>query len=442
MSEPTTPDPAVSPPADGGFPLRGTWDGSDEERDGGFLAAVASKWWVVAAAVALALLAAILWCAAATPLYTSTVVFAVEHTRPPSAKDLPPDEFLAAQRELFLSEPVLAAAATPGTPPPVRQLRDQLAIHTDKGQGTMTVSLSAPRGEQAAMTLNALASAYLKAAGQQQQASADSLGDLSANRDRMEATRAAAEKALNDFRTSAKIAAGDADQAAASQLQQLKAALATAQADASKAKTEYDAAAPLLADPTKAEQLVASKRSSGIFDAIDQERAIIRKELDALEPTLAQQRQTLLPQHPALQQTQRKVDALTARLAEIDKQYPQAYRAYLEHQRDSAQHKADELKALVDEQENRSKTSTAQRDQLAQLEARLKEAEAALSEADKKLRGRISGSDASAAVMRLAQPPTVPTHPSSPDRARVMAMCGVGGMVAGLALALVLGKAR
>ena len=445
MSEPTTPDPAVSPPADGGFPLRDRWDHSNDGRAGGLVAAVAARWWVVAGAVALALLVALVWCLAATPLYTSTVVFAVERTRPQTANDLPPDELLAAQRAIFLSTPVLSAAAPAGMPSPAEVLRDQLVIETDKGQGTMTVRLQSFKPEQAAVTLKALADAYLHASGQQHNAVSDNLSDLSADRDRKEAARSAADKALRDFRASARVAsdAGDASPtAAAARSQQLAAALSAAQSDAAKAKAEYDRVVPMLSDPGKANELVLARRSSGIFEAIDQQRAQVRKDLDAMEPTLAQQKQTLGAQHPALLQTQRKIDALNQKLAEIDQQYPQAYRAYLEQQRDSTQRKADELKALVDQQDKSAKESGAASGQLAELDAEAKRAEEALTEADKKLRQRIAAGDGSGFVMKLAQPPTVPSHPTSPDRSKIVIGSAIVGLVIGVALAAALGRTR
>jgi uncharacterized protein involved in exopolysaccharide biosynthesis len=354
---------------------------------------------------------------------------------------------LASQRAIFLSSPVLAAAAPAGMPSPADVLRDQLEIETDKGQGTMTVRLRSPKPEQAALTLKSLADAYLRASAQQQNATSDNLSDLSADRDRKEAARSAAEKALRDFRASAQLASSDtateaSPTAALARSQQLGAALSAAQADAAKAKAEYDRVVPMLSDPAKANELVLAKRSSGIFDAIDQQRAQVHKDLDALEPTLAHQKQTLGAQHPALLQTQRKIDALNQKLAEIDRQYAQAYRAYLEQQRDSTQRKADELKALVDQQGTMAKESGDQAARLVELEAQAKNAETALTEADKKLRERIAAGDGSGIVMKLAQPPSVPSQPSSPDRARIVIVSAAVGLIVGAALAVVTGRAR
>src|SRR6266487_3960428 len=128
---------------------------------GGFFARVARRWWIVAIAVAAAVVVAFVYLAMATPMYSVTAVLASV-----AAKNTPPDEFLAAQRDVLMSKEVLAAAA--GSPADQQMLSEGLRIRMDKGQGTLAVALTSPRPQQAQLALSRLIDAYLKRADQNQ----------------------------------------------------------------------------------------------------------------------------------------------------------------------------------------------------------------------------------------------------------------------------------
>src|SRR2546426_1019938 len=75
-------------------------------------ARLARRWWVIVAAVVVTVAIAFVYLIVATPIYTATFVLAPDQRLGAGggAGNIPPDEFLAAQRELILSSPVLNAA--------------------------------------------------------------------------------------------------------------------------------------------------------------------------------------------------------------------------------------------------------------------------------------------------------------------------------------------
>ena len=386
---------------------------------------IVRRWWLIPAVAAAGIVAALIYLALAAPVYRATAVLAIERLRPASAGDIPPDEFLATQRDLFISR---------------APLRNALEINNDKGQGTMTVTFSSPDPRQAALSLTMLIDAYLKSSTQQH--SAGDLANLSRVRDDKSAARAAADKAVADFRLSAGLGEGDIALAAQKRSEQLLTALSDAEHYAASAKADADAVQAVLADPERMIQAIAAARSKGVFDDLDAHRQTIKAELDAVEPQLARQKQTLLAQHPTLQATQKKTDALRQRLDEIDRRYPDAYRVFVTERSAIAQKKVDELKKLLSEHTSQHDDQTAKTARLADLQAALRRADTELADADQRLRSAYAAGDPLGAVMKLVQAPTIPPHPSSPRPVPVIFTGCAIGLLLGAALAMLPAKAR
>src|SRR4051812_48694195 len=72
---------------------------------------LAQRWWMVAASLVITLILAVTYLLLSTPIYTAMTVLSPER-RVGAVNDVPPDEFLAAQRNLILSKPVLESAIT------------------------------------------------------------------------------------------------------------------------------------------------------------------------------------------------------------------------------------------------------------------------------------------------------------------------------------------
>ncbi len=309
--------------------------------------ALFSRWrqrlWLILGCLAVCMIAAGIYLATATPIYQVTSLVMVERTRPVAKTDLPPDEFLAAQKSLLLS--------LPGAK------EQSLDIVTDKGEGTITISTESEHPQTAAITLTNLTNAYLQAAGGQQSSVAQKLTDLAAERDKRAADRTAKATALDNFKKQNNITGTETDAVVAGRRDQLASALTAAQAEAAAAKANADAAANLPTDPAKLVAILNVARNAGVFTNLENERAQTQDQLTQLETQLAKQRETLGAQHPLILQTQKKMDALTAHLNDLKKQYPDVYRAYCTQQLTAATNKVNELKVLLDQQTQRTLAS-------------------------------------------------------------------------------------
>src|SRR4029079_7523201 len=138
------------------------------------------------------------------------------------------------------------------------------------------------------------------------------------------------------------------DKAAADRLDQLQKALTSAQLEAANAKAAAAAADSLAKNPAQLRDVVGANRPSGVFDLLDKQKNQLQAEIATLEPQLEKQKETLLPQHPALVQTQKKIDQSKQKLDALAAQYADAYRSYVQRQKLTAEKKVQELSLLVD----------------------------------------------------------------------------------------------
>src|SRR6185437_15270741 len=205
-----------------------------------------SRWWVIFICLAVCMIAAGIYLAVATPIYQVTSLVMVERNRPVSKTDLPPDEFLSAQKSLLLS--------LPGA-------KDQaLDVVTDKGEGTITITAESEHPRTSAIALANLTNAYLQASGGQQTSVAQKLTNLAAQRDKCAAELKAREAALEEFKKHSNLTGTAADSVLTARRDQLAQTLAAAQTEAAAAKAAADTAATLPTDPAKLAPILDSAR--------------------------------------------------------------------------------------------------------------------------------------------------------------------------------------
>jgi uncharacterized protein involved in exopolysaccharide biosynthesis len=380
-----------------------------------------ARWWLIPLTTVLTLALAAIYLALATPQYSVTAVMMAEQAN--VAASASPAEFLTAQRRALLSAPMGELAGFFPT------------VVVNPSDSTLTISIETDRPQQARAALSTMLDAYLKNSNQPASAAAK-LSELTVQRDKLAAERDAKSKALTELRQAANLSGTDTDAIVATRHAQLTEALNVARVQAEKANLDAEAAAKLPSDPIKLAELMNAARAKGIFRELDQQRQLLKQQIDKLESELETQKQTLLPQHPLLVQTQRKIDQVKTREAAIEAEYPQAYQAYCQKQLTAAQTKVNELQGLLDQHAQRTQHSTGSAEKIAQLGADVKKADEALAAADKAIREATLSTDNTMHI-RMIQPPTAPEHPSSPRKGAVLMVAAAVGLLAGLAVALI-----
>jgi uncharacterized protein involved in exopolysaccharide biosynthesis len=435
MSESIYSDPVA--PQRGGVRISATGDSAARpERP----SKIVSRWWLIVICVAIGIVVSFVYFALAPKVYTARSVLSAEIEGGAVAGNVAPDEFLFQQRDLIQSPPVRAAAATTLITSDAK-IRDALNVAVSKGEGVVTIAYSAGAADEAARGANTVAEAYLRSRAQQQTSATSGLSDLTKQRDQLAADRRSAENALRDLRQTSGAAGNEADRAAAARLEQLQQAITVAESEVASATAAANAGKQLLADPKNLRAVVEANRGKGIFDRLETERTATESELAQLEAQLEKQRKSMLPEHPVVIATQRKIEQARTTLADLDKKYAGVYADYQEQQRATAQKRVDELKQLIAAQSTRAKVVVDRAAKAAQAEAQLKKFDAATAEVDKKIRDVTLTSGAAAAPsVKVIVPAQPPARPTSPKRDRIIGSGAILGLVVGLALAAVLPK--
>jgi uncharacterized protein involved in exopolysaccharide biosynthesis len=396
---------------------------------------------VVVIVTVAALLIATVYVSLTPPVYRATAVLASGYGASATGT-VPPAEFLDAQRSVIESAEVLAAGvrAAPQVPDLVQGGRPgkALRIKTSTGDGTIELSVEGPDARQASDAANAIANAYVEARGGSHALAAKGLSGLTAARDARAAERDAAERALADFRTSAGAAAGEAaTQAADARIEQLAATLKAASAEVESARAAAGAARSIPPDDARLAELVEAHRATGIFAGLDQQRNAIADELRREEANFERQRQTMLPQHPTIVATQKRIEQLKADRDALAARYLKAYQDHVDSLHASAQKKAAEIQTLLAQQQAAVKDQGEQTRRLGELQAALRQADAALAEADARLRDAMLSADAVVAQVTIAQPAVAPRRPVRPDRVKALLVALGCGIFTGVVLVAV-----
>lgn len=389
------------------------------------------RWWVLVICIAIGIAAALIYIANTPAIYSLEAILLIQRTGPAATRSLPQAELLSSQRALLLSDAVIARADSAR----VSLLRRLLEVRIDKSDGTMTLDMQTDQPREYAAAINTLTDAYLKAVAEQHNGPARLLQKLTADRAAKAADRNAKEKTFEAFAATASTGA-DADRAFAARITQLKSAVAAAQADVARSDAAIASADASLRDPQRAAQLYAAARPSGAFTALDQQQSQIELDIAQLQPQLQKQKATLLPRHPLLQQTQTKMDQLHKKLDDLKPQYAIAYHAYLGAQKSLAEKKLAELKGLLDQQAAQTRTNSTDVARYAQLNADVKQADAALAKLDRQIHDAAASASSSISA-KLVQPAIAPSRPTWPDRATFLALGALAGLLLGILFAAV-----
>ena len=409
----------------------------------GLLPKIIGRWWLVAICIALGIVAGFVYFALTPKTYTARCVIAAEIERGTVAGDVVPDDFLFQQRDLIQSVPVRAAAATAMIQSDDR-VRDATNVSVSKGEGVITIAYSAAAADEAARGANAVAEAYLRTRARQQTSATSGLSDLTRQRDQLSADRATRESSLREFRQKAGAAGSEAERAAAARLEQLQQAVTAAERENATATAALDAGKQAVADPQKLAAVIEANRGKGVFDRLEAQRGPIETEIAQLTAQLEKQRKTMLPEHPVVIATQRKLEQAKTRLADLDKQYATVYTAHLEQQQTTAQKRVDEVKQLLAAQSGQAKDLVARGEKIAEIEAAMKKIDVAIAEIDKKIRDVTlsTGAAAAAPTVKIIAPAQAPSRAAHPDRDRTIAGGAIIGLVAGLCFAAIIPRRR
>ena len=417
-----------------------------------------SRWIVLLATVA-ALVAAFVYLAKTTPIYTSTSRIYVEQSGPKIITEMEEGfmtqskNYLYTQAELLKSAPIIAAILdVPG----VRQmktfasvdnhivyLKKTLDASVGKKDDIISVSFDSPYPAEAAQLVNEVVDSYITYHATRKRSTAGDVLEI-LQKGKIERDKELVQKltAMMDFKKENVALAFESRQGniVIERLARLSSVLTEAQLATIESKFTYESTKEMVSDPAKLKQFMEAQRAKGIYIATGSEKASLKSKLNQLELRLADRLRQVKFGHPAVTALEIEIVHIKAQIADLDAEFAkvqlaaqlteaeQQYLAAKEKEIQIARYYEDQRQEAIDLNEQIAQYTILQSDW--EQTKRLCDI---LGDRIKEINVTEDVGALNISILEVARPAD---KPSSPQKARIMAIALVLGLMLGGGLAL------
>jgi len=405
--------------------------------------------WIVLFATLAALGGAFVYLSKATPIYTSTSRIYVEQSGPRILEEAEgvmtqSKNYLYTQAELLKSTPILSTALEkPGVKQlkifheidnPIVYLKEEgLDILVGKKDDIISISSDSPEPVEAAQLVNAVVDSYKTYHETRKRDTAgevlEILQKVKVERDKELAQKL---KAMMDFKKN-NIALAFENRNTniiLDGLDRLSEAKTQAQLQTIEAKSVYETTELMVTDPTKLKQFVETERAKGTYISTANDRTRLKTELEQLQFQLADLGRQVTPDHPSMQALQEKVSQVENELVNIDREFAAAQLAIAEQQYLAAKEKEEQITSDFEEQRQQAIALNEQLAQYTILEKKLCDI------LDDRIKEINVTEDVGALNINILEVACPSDEPSSPQKARYIAIALFLGLMLGVGLAL------
>ncbi len=413
--------------------------------------------WILLLSIALALAAGFLYLSKSTPIYTSTSKVYVEQTGPKIITGTEEGvmtrstNYLYTQTELLKSTPILAAAIdTAGigqlktfanVDNPIAHLKKTIDVTVGKKDEIISVSFDSPYPAEAAQLVNALVDSYVTYHGTRKRStSAEVLKILQNEKDRRSQELSEKLRAMMDFKRENIGLAFESSQGNVilERLDRLSAVLTEAQLAAIESRSAYETTSKMVSDPTMLKQFVEAQRSKSGYVSQDGQEAELKSRLDQLRLRRADRLREVKPDHPAIKALDTEIAHIQERIAGLTVQFAQAQLQVAEQQYLAAKEKQDQITKYFEEQRQQVVELNEQLTQYTILQSEWEQTKKLCDILDDRIKELNVTEDVGALNISILEVARPATSPSKPQRARVMGIALVLGLMLGAGLALLL----
>jgi len=413
-----------------------------------------SRWIVLFATVA-ALGGAFAYLSKATPIYTSTSKIYVEQSGPRILEEAEgvmtqSKNYLYTQAGLLKSTPILSSALEkPGVKRlkifheidnPIVYLKEKgLDILVGKKDDIISVSSDSPVPVEAAQLVNAVVDSYKT---YHETRKRDTAGDVLKILQKVKVERdkelAQKLKAMMDFKKN-NIALAFENRNTniiLDGLDRLSDAKTQAQLQTIEAKSVYETTKLMVTDSTKLKQFVETERAKGSYISTTNDRTRLKTELEQLQFQLADLGRQVTPETPSMQALQEKVSQVENELVKIDREFADAQLAIAEQQYLAAKEKEEQITSNFEEQRQQAIALNEQLAQYTILESDWEQTKKLCDILDDRIKEINVTEDVGALNINILEVACPSDEPSSPQKARYIAIALFLGLMLGVGLAL------
>ena len=402
------------------------------------------------------LVAAFVYILKATPIYTSTSRLYVEQSGPKIIGDYEgimttrTNNYLYTQAELFKSTPIVGEVADD---PQIRgfrtfnemdnltaYLKKNLVIGVGKKDDIISVAFDSPYPQEAAGVVNAVVDSYVKYHSIRKQTTVSKVVDI------LQKEKVKRDKELSDkyeemvqFTRENGVVSFDnkGGNVVFQRLITLSEALTEAQLTTINAQADYEAVKAIADNPAKVKQFAAALPTTGIRVLVNDIETQLESELRNAEVELKNIEYHVTEDHPSVKALHVKIDHIKNSLAEEMKNFADAYIEVMRQRWHTAEQKEQTLLASFQAQREAAQDLGVKAAEYTMLQSELGRAERICEIVDNRIKELNVTEDTGALNISILEVARPAENPSKPQKARIIAMALVLGLMFGGGLALV-----
>ena len=421
----------------------------------GFLQIVLRHRWTVLFVTVLSLVAAFVYILKATPIYTSASRLYVEQSGPKIISDYEgimtrSMNYLYTQAELLKSTPIVGEVADN---PQIRRfrtfngvdnltasLKKNLDISVGKKNDIITVAFDSPYPQEAASIVNTVVDSYVKYHSIRKQTTVSKVLNI------LEKEKIKRDKELSDkyeemvqFTREKEVVSFDnqGGNVVFQKLTKLSEALTEAQLMTINAKADYEAVKAMADDAAKVKQFAAALPTTGIRVLVNDTETQLESELRKAEVELKNTGYHVTEDHPAVKALHTKVDHIKGELEGELKKFADAYIKVMRQKWQTAEQKEKILLASFEAQRQAAQDLGVKAAEYSMLQSELRRAERICEILDDRIKELNVTEDTGALNISILEVARPAGSPSKPQKARIMTLALVLGLMFGGGLALV-----
>jgi len=403
----------------------------------------------------LATIGAFVYISKVTPIYTSTSRIYVEQSGPRIITEMEEGvmtqskNYLYTHAELLKSTPILTAVLdTPGIKKMqtfagvdnhIAYLKKKLDTVVGKKDDIISISFKSPYPAEAAQVVNAAVDSYITfQATRKQSTSAEVLKILQNESEKRGEDLTKKLKAMMDFKNENEALAFENRQGnvVIDRLERLSTVLTEAQLTTIESKSAYESTKDMVSDPVKLEQFVQAQRARGIYISTGSEKAELKSKLDQLQLRLANRLRQVTTDHPVVMALESEIDHIKAQIAELDIELAQAQLAVAEQAYLTAKEREAQIAKYYEDQRQEAISLNKQLAQYTILQSDLEQTKKRCDILNDQIKDLNVTEDVGALNISILEVARPEIKPSEPQKARIMAIALVMGLMLGGGLAL------
>ena len=411
--------------------------------------------WTILLTTVLFLFVAFVYILKATPIYTSTSRLYVEQSEPRIIGDnegimTRSKNYLYTQAELLKSTPIVGEVADNAQ---VRRFRTfnevdnwaayikkNLAIEVGKKDDIISVAFDSPYPQEAAGVVNTVVDSYVKYHSVRKQTMVNEVLKI------LQKEKVKRDKELSDkyeemiqFTRENGVVSFDnkGGNVIFQKLLTLSGALTESQLMTINAQADYEAVKAIADDPEKVKQFASAMPTTGIRVLVNDTETQLESELRDAEVELKSTGYHVTEDHPAIKALHTKIEHIKNELQEERKKFADAYIEVMAQRWQTAKQKEQTLLASFNSQHQEAQDLGVKASEYAMLHSELGRAERICEILDDRIKELNVTEDTGALNISILEVAHAATGPSKPQKARILAMALVLGLMFGGGLALV-----